>query len=321
MIEPVKQKVKDVLHSSDRLEVPVYQRKFEWRESEAVELIEDLSSNNDSKGTFLGTIILKRTSETDEVYEIVDGQQRLTTLSILYLALRMSLGTGGLRENIGFMLFTINDDNESQPVLKPSPSIKRLYNYIMHEDWDGKFPEKLDGKGVLREIKKLKPIYEVFRKYIDPKVDDTDWAKKLYNRINNSYFITLRAYEDDDIYEIFERSNARGLQLGLGDLLRNFVASNQEDGVFEAWQDISESADNSLPKILKYFIVSRYGYTPKLDVYKRIKSYVGDNSSQSLEKFLKELAEFTSFFVESQKDHVEIDSWVDEFLSTIKRIK
>lgn len=82
--------VKDIFDGSNYYLVPGYQRAYSWEDEQVEELWDDLFSafQEQNVSYFLGPVILTRSSEDDRYYEIIDGQQRLTTLTILFCVLR-----------------------------------------------------------------------------------------------------------------------------------------------------------------------------------------------------------------------------------------
>src|SRR5882762_7465976 len=90
MIDPRRVSIESVLESSMLYEVPEYQRGFEWGEEEAENLFDDLQSSAaaGSESLFLGTLIFQSKGNGNQLYQIVDGQQRLTTILLLLLACR-----------------------------------------------------------------------------------------------------------------------------------------------------------------------------------------------------------------------------------------
>ena len=89
MIDPKKKSIKDILSDSEiSYKVPSYQRSYDWGKEELGEFLDDLevSSKNQQKNLFLGNFIFDVSDQN--MIEIVDGQQRLTTISLTLIALR-----------------------------------------------------------------------------------------------------------------------------------------------------------------------------------------------------------------------------------------
>ena len=85
--------VQDVLDGSDLYKIPIYQRNYAWGDKEITQLIQDIadyiSSEKDKKHYYIGTLVVYERRDAGEIfYETIDGQQRLTTLSILVAAIK-----------------------------------------------------------------------------------------------------------------------------------------------------------------------------------------------------------------------------------------
>ena len=176
--------------------------------------------------------------------------------------------------------------------LTASESIKSVFDHICEDGWDGVFPEKLpSGKQVKRQSNRLKPIYNYFSDKI--KLYDQPALSKLLNTLYNSYIIRIDIEDEMEAFKIFERTNARGVDLEASDLLKNFLFSTLGNSVEEAWYRITELSDGTMLKMLKYFYVSKKGKASKSDLYKKIKSYGKEVSPQML---LEQLEEFAIFY-------------------------
>ena len=195
---------------------------LKWGKEEASELADDLTTYKDSEGTCLGNFILER-SKGKRTF-VVDGQQRLTTVLILLIACRMKARDLGLKklepriqEKITFMNSTTGDSIGCR--LIASESIRDLLDYMADVSWDGTFPRSINKKPTKRKVKKIKPIYEVFSKAISSfgPLDLSNFWGALYN----SYVARIEVESEIEALSIFERTNARGLDLEISDAERN----------------------------------------------------------------------------------------------------
>lgn len=298
MITPQSKQIKNVLKDFSPICVPNYQREFKWGKSEAIELIEDLKfySGTPKESLFLGTIILSK-SELDE-HSIVDGQQRLTTISILLAACRehaKRLNHKDLASKIQDFLTAI--DEASAKTLGPniivSESIKEPYNELVSGNWNGSFTEKPQGKHVKRKINKIKPVFDYFTKTIESFNQDelTAFLRAIYN----SYTITIVITDPMEAFNIFERTNGRGIDLEASDLLKNYFFSKNVSGIEEKWAEIVSNSDNTLLRMLKYYYVSNNGYILKSKLYKEIKN-LPEIKKISNKDLLDELLDFSIFY-------------------------
>lgn len=81
--------VKDLLKDSNRYIIPIYQRNYAWGEAEITQLIQDIADyqkKDESKPYYIGTLVVYK--RDDGIFEIIDGQQRFTTLVLLALLLK-----------------------------------------------------------------------------------------------------------------------------------------------------------------------------------------------------------------------------------------
>lgn len=299
MINPVPENIESVLNSSAHLKVPKYQREYKWGTSEAGEFWEDLESYLDSSedNLFLGNLIFDIHEAPQKKIWIIDGQQRITTILILLIdcrelakkinALKIA---NKIQEKICFEDSTTGEFLGSR--LTASESIKNVFDHLCKDDWDGIFPDKLPtGKQVKRQSNRLKPIYNYFWSKIS--AFDQPRLSMLLNTLYSSYIIRIDIEDEIEAFKIFERTNARGIDLEASDLLKNYLFSTLGNSVEEAWYRITELSDGTMLKMLKYFYVSKKGKVSKSDLYKKIKNYGRDISPQHL---LEELEEFSSFY-------------------------
>jgi uncharacterized protein with ParB-like and HNH nuclease domain len=255
MIKSELTKVRSVLDASYKYIVPGYQRNFEWKREQAEEFWEDISSGS----VFLGNLVLDMSQEKSNTIFIVDGQQRITTIFIFLAAckyqannIKSSSQAAAIQTKISFVDDTSGKASSSK--LVPSPSIAGIFEQtILNPEWDGK---RFDVRGLKRQINKLKPIYEYFIECLSNyKVDDlADILRKLYE----STFVKIEIEEPQDAFDIFERTNARGMELNAADLLKNYLfQKNPSEKIESDWSDIVTCSDGGILRMIKYFYVSQ----------------------------------------------------------------
>jgi len=301
MIDPRSRTILEVLKNdaNARIVIPIYQRNFSWGKDEAQEFIEDIKSRMGriDNRLFLGTFIFDRSSVNKGEIKVVDGQQRITTISLLLIACRTLAGKLGnkdiasaIQEKITFKDEVSGESSGSRILV--SPSIKEIFDYICLPDWDGNFIDRSNGRSIKRQVNKVKPIYDFFLKQIsDFNLDD---LKKFLEALYGAYVVKIDISDESEAFEIFERMNARGVALDAADLLKNYLFANSSTSDLEEfWGGIVEKADETILRMLKYFYVSRLGYVSKSDLYKRIKDY-GDQIG--IDQLVNELQEFSSFY-------------------------
>ena len=315
MINPVPENIQSVLNTSANLKVPKYQREYKWGTSEAGEFWEDLESYLETPDDhlFLGNLIFDIHEASCKKIWIIDGQQRITTILILLIACRELAKkinalkiANKIQEKICFEDSTTGDNLGSR--LTASESIRKAFDHICTDGWDGVFPEKISGKQVKRQSNRIKPIYSYFWN----KISGFDQPKlsKLLNALYNSYIIRIDIEDEIEAFKIFERTNARGLDLEASDLLKNYLFSTLGNTVEEPWYRITELSDGTMLKMLKYFYVSKKGKVSKTDLYKKIKNYGKEESPETL---LAQLEEFANFYDAIRKaDSANIRNYFDQ---------
>lgn len=305
----------DNLLKDSTYSVPDYQRAYEWKTPEIEDFWDDLTDylelkikNPEVKSSlFLGTFILYKNKERH--YEIVDGQQRITTIFILLIAIRNFLGDliardikfghldfEELKYQVGDRISFKNSRTGKSTVTRfeASPAIKETISDMSRTDWRGEFKIKIEGKQVKRQINSIKPIYQYFLTKLQEDIE----PEKFNSLMDTIYDIEVIKIEINDMKEafaLFERTNARGRDLEVSDLLKNHLFMNlrsEEMNLTERWSSITDNAGNQLIRMLKYFYVSQNGSVRKSVLYKALKDFAGGDPKTLLD----EIEVFSSFY-------------------------
>jgi len=242
--------LKEIL-SNVQYSIDFYQRDYKWQTKQCEELVSDLTSRFlDSYRTshvrsdvasypayFLGSIVLSK--KPDGVF-IVDGQQRLTTLTLLLIFLRnLQLETGrGEEPDVRSLIQStqFGKKNFNMNVVERKAVVEILYGgEIPDDDIDDMSSANIIGR--YHDIETFFP--EECRNDALPFF--MDW---LIERVQ---LVEISAYSDEDAYTVFETMNDRGLSLSPADMLKGFLLSNIRD---VAQRSQAEGAWNaSVPKL------------------------------------------------------------------------
>lgn len=183
-LEDEKVDILDIFYKNDKLQIPKYQRGYKWDESSYSEMWDDISQvildNNEHH--FFGFIILSELENTNglALYEVIDGQQRLTTFSILFRAMHdLCSESNGNKENIYEQVFSADEGNTY-----------KLYLGDVDEPFFEKYikrstPER-SRTGKLTSHKRIRLCYEFFVDSIQntQKIMKKRWMKLLTFFIN-----------------------------------------------------------------------------------------------------------------------------------------
>jgi len=217
------------LLANKKYSLDYYQREYSWQTKHVIELIEDLvnkffdsykdehdrSQVGNYSHYFLGSIII---CEKSNQRFIIDGQQRLTTLTLLLIRLHRLIEDEDQRSQIALLIFSLRRGKKS---FNLDISDRET---IMESLYSGTFFEPID---------QLESIRNIADRYIDienqlriPKKVLPYFVDWLLERV---FLVEITAYADDDAYTIFETMNDRGLSLSPADMLRGYLLSNIKD--------------------------------------------------------------------------------------------
>ncbi len=207
--------------------IPDYQREFVWQEGHVTQLINDIYesfSSNPKAEYFLGSIVVCKSKEASHIFEVIDGQQRLITLSLIINNLkRLQKSSPALHK----LLYdeTIDAEGKTVPSYKVEIQYEGknvFYDLCEHEnddELDLKMVEGLPGKTIFEAHK---TIHFLFEEYF--KKDDTELRDKFVGYfLNNVVLIQIETPEIGNALKIFETINERGVSLDQVDLLKNLL--------------------------------------------------------------------------------------------------
>lgn len=270
-----------------RFRVPAYQRSYAW-ESEHVEaLLADISDaiKAKEKEYFLGSIVV--TGPVERRYEVVDGQQRLTTVSLLIAAIRDRFhdekdfeAETSIRND--FLANVDRKTKEREPKLVLNEVDNELYQELLEDK------SAIDVSRYPRQShKRLLAAAGCMRKYIDDLCEHAadseealhDWLDYLESNLK---IILVTAPDDSNAFVIFETLNDRGLELAISDLLKNYLFHRSGDKLEETknrWLTMvatleSASDDPLVVTYLRHFAMSKYGLVREKELFGIIKKKV-----------------------------------------------
>ena len=253
--------------------VPDYQREYVWTEEEVNQLLADIdeSISSDSSEYFIGTVLVSPTVEKYH-FEIIDGQQRLTTAFLILCALRDLLKGGEHNEEIKKILTSsyTNPQGDIQTSLKLSLRYEGGDGIIERLVEDNAKPQDvrnsiLDASKPYGSVEKILNSYdEVYRFLTDNYKSEKELKRYWGHLANNVAFIQIST-DVSNALKIFETINERGVGLNPMDLLKNLlftqVTHDQFSKLKNEWTKISSALEEKKEKplrFLRYFIMANY---------------------------------------------------------------
>lgn len=315
MIQPKLSTIGEILAVAKPFAIPKYQRGFAWEKGEAGDLVSDLATESrDRRGLFLGTLIFNISDQTEEGITVVDGQQRLTSLFLLLIACReraKKLGIAGVAQETQRRI-TITDPTTAESksaLLRVSESIREVFEEMTKHDWNGQFPQKVGNKAVRLKSRRIRPVYDTFEAAI--KDFDREQLSALLQSIYDARVIRIDIDGDEEAFSIFERTNARGTDLEVSDLLKNYLYQKNVPGLDDKWKEIIDNSSTTILKMLKYFYVANNEYVSKTELYPRLKKY--SVTLGGTEQFVQQLTDFSKFYnlVRQEKTDAELKDYFE----------
>lgn len=246
---------------NEQFVIPSYQRRYSWREKQLFDLIDDINIIDGADTHLLGSIVCLTGNHRAGVnpLELVDGQQRLTTICILLECLRAIFRAHGLDEHV--------QELERLLTSKPydGPSLPKISLDTMDAE---EFRQHAKNEGVVADGTFLNDFlhtaFENARNWlIDQEIKNLVIFK--YRLLNQCLVIRLDVGEAKDAFKLFETINNRGLQLSPTDLIKNFLLGNAARfgadalaGAKESWTRLVRYLDGSdTDAFFRYFLISK----------------------------------------------------------------
>lgn len=278
-------------------DVPKYQRDYSWDIEDWDDLWNDIEGISEEQIHYMGYVVLQRTGDNRRFW-IIDGQERITTLSILALAVLDLLRNWvekGIDKEANERRVKILESNfvavETATSLTPMSKLNLNRN---NDDFYKSYLLRRRKPASLSQFKpserKMWKAFEFFQQKLNAKFgaqpNGEAVASFLEKAVGDSLvFSSITVGDDLNAYKVFETLNARGVKLSTGDLLKNYlfseIAKTSEHDLDEAermWQRMNDSLQkNDLPTFIRHFWNSRYPLQTKTTLFKAIKNEIKGN--------------------------------------------
>ncbi|ATV69047.1 DUF4357 domain-containing protein [Fusobacterium pseudoperiodonticum] len=324
-------KITKLFSESDTVfSIPVYQRDYNWQEKQCQRLFKDIlqtGKNEKVSSYFLGSIVYIHDGiygVGEKEFHIIDGQQRMTTLTLLFLAIYFKLKGTILAKDADkiYNQYVVNPYSEKEIKLKLLPPEENLYilNKISHNKFNEL--EAFQDRNMLKN-------YLFFEKELESLSFED--MKHLSNGIEKLIYIDIALEKGkDDPQKIFESLNSTGLDLSQGDLIRNYILMDLERGeqnriYKEIWipiennckvSDGSEITSYVSDFIRDYLTLKTEKISSKPKVFETFKAYYEKENDEKLED-MKKYSEAYSYII---KPILEKDRDIQRELDYLKSL-
>ena len=310
--------------------VPDYQRSYSWKSEQINEFLEDLYNilhgDQDNQHHFLGAMTMARSITNESAMDLIDGQQRITTIFIILFVIleefksdRFVTIAGDRAEELRRKLMYLNDDGQfigSRLTLGKFNSeffedfIAKGFKYTEQEREQVKNTYRANNK--ITQNQALCDAYYQIKLSIEERLDCCDNENDAYEYLKALHIalydhfeaVTMIVEDEADAFLIFETLNDRGLALSSVDLIKNklFQVYATHPSEFETLRDDWESICNSvahkddLKKYLLHFWRAVYGFTTQQSLYKTCRDYIQGHNYDECRSIVKDLQKYSVYY-------------------------
>lgn len=277
--------------------VPSYQRDYSWEEEQWEDLWNDIVELRDKSEErhYMGALVVE--GKSDREFLIIDGQQRLATLSVLALAAigRLNrLSAEGVepaanRERAAGLRGRFIGEKDPASLVESSKLFLNSTDDAFYQDYLVQLREPLNPRGLPRSNRLLWECFNYFAKRLDEEAALAPLGEKLAALLSETVgrqliFILITVEDELNAYTVFETLNARGLELSSTDLLKNYLFSRLRvpadlDALKRRWQAlISTVQQERFPEFLRYHLLCELPKIRSERLFKLVRDRVGTAS-------------------------------------------
>ncbi|WP_017257598.1 DUF262 domain-containing protein [Pedobacter arcticus] len=331
-IKPIDKTIRELLNSGKQFSIPRFQREYSWDKKNYQEFLDDMISCLDIKegkletsSYFLGTMLFigDYSENTDESKSIlvVDGQQRITTITIIFSALSdrfKILGEEKLSTQIFKYIMNEDDDGNEVRVLESKTHYPYFSFYIQDRDKIDTQPTTTEEEECIKEsfqylfenLEEKKLRIHLKKKLGSKDVDDLsyiDILKAIRDQILNTIFISISTFDKENANMIFEILNAKGKKLSHVDLIKNKIFEIVDDkGSADfaeiKWNVIKQNLISGketigLATFYRHFWISNYKKTSGSKLYDDFQKEIKPKTKERYKNFLREIESDSTTYI------------------------
>lgn len=310
--------------------IPVYQRNYDWTQEQCSQLFKDILDVGAKSGQthFIGSIVFIHdgvyTSSEVKQLVVIDGQQRLTTFTLIYLALhkfalKNNSPTKAAEIYETYLVNKYVSEEESKLKLKQSDANSKAFKFIFGDNNPANYPD----------YSRLIENYEYFRRNIT-----AHNFEAIENGLNRLLFVEISLERGkDDPQRIFESLNSTGLELSQADLIRNYILMGLEPAeqvrIFNNYWEIIESnardyerEENRVSDFIRDYLTFKNKKIPnKSRVYEEFKHRYASREDRFYRETLQEIKDLSFHYNKLLNPAQEPDLEIRKQLNYIQRLE
>ncbi len=308
-MEPANQTFRALIGNGGKFHIPRFQRDYAWSQQQWEDLWADIETLAAGDSHYMGYVVLQRKEVND--FEVIDGQQRLITLSLVALAAIKNIqklvdaGTEPAQNAERVKVLTTQFVGAKDPV-----SLRVTSKLSLNRNNSTNFKSicsSLEAKNRRGLTSTNALLNSAFNFFTEKNMGDSgaDIARFIEGVASAMVFTTIVVNDEIDAYKVFETLNARGVQLSTPDLLKNYifsvVAKNDDvtdlelDDIDERWTSIVEQlGEGNFTDFVKYHYSFQHPRVAKKDMFSAIRKVVV--TKESAYAYLLSLSDYSSVY-------------------------
>lgn len=287
-------------------EIPIFQRPLTWNEDIFEQLIEDIKDSMSlEEGHFLGSIILQH--KQGNLYDLIDGQQRMAALTILFAVIRDITKNSELRDTIQSYIYQRKDPYKGLPEamrVTPWEDLKDMFRqYVYTPGGTKKFLEDFRNRCISYKDTD-DPVYHLFEAIntFTSELGEIDLESLVKHMLCKIYVVCIKTRNLATAYRLFNILNTRGLPLSPSDLLKSenlgAIEDEEERKKYAViWREIeNEIGREELTNVISYIRMIKRKEKAKLGIYEEYQKLFKDKLLERGVKFIKYVEEIADIY-------------------------
>jgi len=342
--------------------IPIYQRPLSWNADNFDQLFEDIFDawKSKEKQYFLGSIILQEHEKDKNRYDLVDGQQRISSLAILMAVIRDNTKNDNLKKKLSSYIYQEADEFKNIPEerrIVPWEDLKSSFDKWIYKTEGGtnEFCDDFE-KILIKYVDKEDPKYHlyeaisIFRKKIKEYLKDDELDDFVKYLLNNVCLVYIKTNTVTSAFRLFNVLNARGLPLNTSDLLKSENIGEIKDDssriqYANIWRDIENKLGREeLENVIAFIRTIKLKEKAKISIYEEYRKFIFAKNVLKRGKdfidYLKEIADIYSekiierninlsvakkneykIIIKLLRDYVPFNDWIPPLICFYQKFK
>lgn len=311
--------------------IPIYQRTYSWTHEQCEQLWNDIvqaTTYARTEGHFIGSIVYVQQDTLIggiPQYLVIDGQQRLTTLSLLLVALAHAIQEGSMSQDIS------HDEIYDSYLVNVHGKGEKRYKLLLTQSDKDDLVEIVDHPDRVTTAQDASHLVDNYIFFVERIRQSNISLQMLYEGISRLIIVEIMLGRDDNPQLIFESLNSTGMDLSQADLIRNYVlmglnTEEQEKLYKDYWYRMEKqfhyaNGTDQFDRFMRDYLTMKQGSIPNIDrVYASFKSYHRSQIETPIREIVKDIYRYAQYFIQVALLQEE-DQDVLEVLSNISTLK